>query len=165
MVVTYSRKITIHKVLEQLKTDYPNLNFSPNRTFYWSPKHHIIYYAEDQLDNNTATWSLLHELSHAVLGHTFFESDFELLLMEVAAWQKAQEIAKTYNVTIDPDHIEDCVDTYRDWLYQRSTCPNCTNCSLQKNRREYHCHNCNSTWMVSASRLCRPYRRTQKALA
>lgn len=149
----------MHKLLDNLKSDYPNLVFAPSKSFYWSPRQKVIHYAEDQLDNKIAGWSLLHELSHAILGHKSFNSDFELLIMEVSAWDKAETLSVRYNQIIDTNHIQDCIDTYRDWLYQRSTCPNCTNCSLQIDNHTYHCHNCGTKWQVSSSRLCRPYRR------
>lgn len=154
----------MHKLLNSLKTDYPNLVFMPSKTFYWSPRQKVIHYAEDQLGNEVAGWSLLHELSHAILEHQSFNSDFELLLLEVAAWEKAEALSVKYGQKIDPDHIQDCIDTYRDWLYQRSTCPNCTSCSLQTDVHTYQCHNCKTNWQVSSSRLCRPYRRKTNAV-
>ena len=144
-----------------LQNDFPNLDFVASNRFYWSPRQNTIHYVEDQ-DGTAAHWSLLHELSHASLGHQSFKSDFELLLMEVAAWEKAEQLAKKYDITIDPEHIQDCLDTYRDWLYQRSTCPGCTSCSLQTDHHTYRCHNCSTIWHVSTSRLCRPYRLLKK---
>jgi hypothetical protein len=104
------------------------------------------------------TWSLLHETGHGLLVHADYQSDLELLHMEVAAWEKAKELGQAFGVQIDPNHIEDCLDTYRDWLHRRSTCPTCGSVSLQHNSTEYHCHNCNAMWQVSSSRFCRPYR-------
>lgn len=149
----------MHKLLQTIQADFPNLNFVAGKRFYWSPKQEAIHYSQDQKDESVAQWSLLHELSHALLEHKTFASDFELLLIEVAAWHKAEELAANYHINIDPEHIQDCLDTYRDWLYQRSTCPSCTSCSLQTDHRTYQCHNCKTVWHVSASRLCRPYRR------
>lgn len=151
----------MQKLLAKLRTDFAELEFRPSKTFYWSPKEQVIHYRENAVDD-ASNWSLLHELSHALLKHKNYTTDFELLQMEVAAWAKAEEIAKHYQQTIDPDHVQDCIDTYRDWLYQRSTCPTCTACSLQSDHRTYNCLNCGTTWHVSASRLCRPYRRKQK---
>jgi hypothetical protein len=109
-----------------------------------------------------AAWSLLHEVGHALLDHQSYDSDLELVEMESLAWQKAKEVGVAYGHTIDEDHIQDCIDTYRDWLHQRSACPNCDNRSLQQDARHYKCFNCGQTWAVSASRFCRPYRLTKQ---
>ncbi len=148
-------------LLTKISIDFPNLRLAEGPTFYWSPKDRIVYY-RNQADER-AQWSLLHEVSHSLLGHTTFNSDFELLLMEVAAWDHAAKVlAPQYAIAIDDDHIQDCLDTYRDWLYQRSTCPACTNNSFQNDEYTYTCFNCDTTWRVSASRHCRPYRKIQK---
>lgn len=152
----------MQKLLTRLALDYPELTFLAGKTFYWSPKDQIIHYRDEVEDNQIGAWSLLHELSHALLGHQIYTSDFELVQMEAAAWAHAEKLAPAYGEEIDADHIQDCIDTYRDWLYQRSTCPACTSCSLQADHRTYNCINCGTTWHVSASRLCRPYRRKQK---
>lgn len=151
------------KLLKKLRIAYPKLNFVPGSRFTWSPKTNQIIYKKDTVaTDNVAVWSLLHEVGHALLGHNTYKSDFELLALEVAAWHKAEQLATDYSHTIDEEHIQDCLDTYRDWLYQRSTCPTCTSCSLQIDDKTYCCFNCGGTWRVSASRHCRPYRRKQK---
>lgn len=149
-------------LLKNIKKDFPKILFKPGNTFLWSPRQKIITYKSTSTNNPAAIWSLLHELGHATLNHSSFASDFDLLLMESAAWDKAQELAKKYRLSIESNHIQDCLDTYRDWLYQRSTCPGCTSCSLQTDSRTYECFNCGTTWHVSQSRMCRPYRRLQK---
>lgn len=147
-------------LLTNLKRAYPKLRFEPGPAFSWSPKNNSVVYRETAEDEQVASWSLLHEVSHALLEHQSYESDFELLQMEVEAWARAEELAKTQSIVIDSEHIQDCLDTYRDWLYQRSTCPVCTSCSLQTDSRTYRCFNCAAVWHVSKSRMCRPYRRT-----
>ena len=155
----------MEKILSKLKKRFPALSFRAGGRFTWSPKTKQIIYKEDSLSTDRiAVWSLLHEVGHALLGHSTYNSDFELLSLETAAWQKAKELAPAYNQEIDEDHIQDCLDTYRDWLYQRSTCPTCTSCSLQIDSKTYCCFNCGGSWQVSSSRLCRPYRRKQKEI-
>lgn len=147
-------------LLDRLKKDYPGLAFEPGVTFYWSPHDKKVYYREENQDaGEIAVWSLLHEVGHALLGHNTYQSDFQLLAMEIEAWEKARELAAKHDHEIDANHIQDCLDTYRDWLYQRSTCPTCTSCNLQTDSKTYNCFNCGTTWHVSSSRLCRPYRR------
>lgn len=149
----------MNTLLSKVVSDFPELSFKEARSFYWSPRNKVVHYDANSLENPKALWSLLHELAHGLLEHQDFESDFDLLLKEVAAWEKAEMLAQSYSVQIDPEHIQDCLDTYRDWLYQRSTCPKCLNTSLQTDSNTYDCFNCRTVWRVSSSRLCRPYRR------
>lgn len=146
-------------LIDNLRAQFPTLQFKSGATFSWSPKTSEVIYKETAVDDKVANWSLLHEAGHALLDHNSYDTDFQLLLMEVSAWSKAKELAKIFKLRIDDDHIEDCLDTYRDWLYQRSTCPSCTSCSLQTDSKTYSCFNCGTTWQVSRSRMCRPYRR------
>lgn len=143
-------------LLKALRQDFPNLTFKTSDDFYWSPKEQSVYYAHTKRQSDI--WSLLHEASHGILGHQTFVTDFELLQLELAAWEKAKELAIKYNITINPDHVEDCLDTYRDWLHKRSLCPSCSVKSLQEGASTYRCLNCSTAWRVSANRHCRPYR-------
>lgn len=149
-------------LLATLKKDNPDLSFVAGSEFYWSPKNHEVIY-DQSATTQSASWSLLHEVGHALLGHTTYQTDIELLQMEAAAWQKATQMGKKYGYEIDQDHIEDCLDTYRDWLHQRSACPTCNNRSLQQSDGHYKCFNCGTDWAVSQSRFCRPYRMVKKA--
>lgn len=162
MVVTNSQKMLMKKLLERLRHDYPEITFKGGRQFYWSPKNREVIYNESSQNKVTEQWSLLHELGHALLEHQNYESDLELVEMESQAWQKAQGISKIYGISIDDDHIQDCLDTYRDWLHQRSACPKCNSRSFQQSPNEYRCFNCGTEWLVSTSRFCRPYRMTKK---
>lgn len=145
-------------LIELLQATYPEITFSIGQTFYWSPGDQTVFYRVDAYQLVTP-WPLLHEVGHALLSHARYSSDFELLKLEADAWQKAQAIAPDFGHTIHPDHIQDSLDTYRDWLYQRSTCPVCGTTSLQLNQLLYECFNCRTQWSVTASRFCRPYRR------
>lgn len=151
------------QLLARLKADYPDITFKEGESFYWSPKDRSVTYALISTQPKLAGWSLLHEVSHGILGHTDYKSDFELVQLEVAAWQHARKLASKYKVRIDPEHIQDCLDTYRDWLHRRSTCPECGTVSIQADSRSYRCLNCSSVWHVSNSRFCRPYRRLSTA--
>lgn len=155
----------MNQLLIKLRADFPTLSFRPGETFTWSPKDRAVVYVEEPVQAAHPTWSLLHEVGHALLEHQTYATDFELLRLEAAAWEKANVLAVKYGVQIDPDHIQDCLDTYRDWLHQRSTCPNCLTTSLQRSTTIYCCYNCDAEWRVSRSRLCRPYRRLQMQTA
>jgi hypothetical protein len=151
----------MQKLISKLKSDFPALNFKAGEQFCWSPETNEIIY-NSKVTGKHATWSLLHETGHALLKHTTYKADFELLRLEIAAWEKARKLASKINVEIDEEHIQDCLDTYRDWLYKRSICPNCTAKCLQQNDFiHYRCFNCHTIWRVSASRFCRAYRSTK----
>ena len=148
------------KLLNQLQKLTPDITYRRGDSYFWSPKHRVITY-KDEEDLLGADWALLHETAHALLDHQDYSSDLELLLLEVAAWHKAKALGRELGIEIDEEHIQDCLDTYRDWLHQRSTCPRCGIVSIQISAREYRCHNCQAQWLVSASRFCRPYRLTK----
>ncbi len=149
---------TRSNLLEELAIKNPTLNFTEGKDFYWSPKDQTVHYNKDKLVSTEGSWSLIHELAHGLLGHSTYKTDYELLSYEVEAWQKAVKIAEEHGVTIDVNHIEECLDSYRDWLYARSTCPTCKLNSLQISPDAYKCMNCLCKWTVSPSRFCRPYR-------
>ncbi len=145
-------------VLTALKAQLPDITFRPGNEFLWSPSQHLICYRVNNTTESDGIWALLHEASHGILGHTTYASDFELLTLEVAAWHHAQELGKSLGIAIDEEHIQDCLDTYRDWLHRRSTCPTCSTVAIQQSPTEYSCHNCLTRWSVTESRFCRPYR-------
>jgi hypothetical protein len=149
------------RLLSTLAADYPGIQFVKGRECRWSPESQTITYSED--DSNENTWGILHELGHALLGHATYKTDFELLQKEMLAWEKAREIAIRYTITLSEDHIQDCLDSYRDWINKRSTCPKCNVKTISSANNTYQCFNCQTIWEVSAARHHRPYRRqTQK---
>ncbi|MBA3758416.1 hypothetical protein H0X10_02180 [Candidatus Saccharibacteria bacterium] len=141
----------------QLNELLPDVSIVAGDSLCWSPSaKSITYRTGDTSDENI--WGLLHEAGHARLQHTSFRSDMELLELEVAAWDEAVKIGAKIGYKIDSEHIQDCLDTYRDWLHQRSMCPRCGIVTFQTTESQYNCYNCHKSWTVSASRLCRPYR-------
>ncbi len=149
----------MQSLLKQLRVDVADVEYKPGEAFCWSPEQKIITYRETEEPTELDEWALLHEAGHAILGHKTFTTDLHLLLLEVEAWDKAVEIGEKYGVKIDLEHVQDCLDTYRDWLHQRSLCPTCTTTSLQISVGTYRCHNCTAEWQVTTSRFCRAYRR------
>jgi hypothetical protein len=151
----------IQHAIFELSATYPGLKFVQAKSFYWSPETSEIFYCAEN-DGLKSLWSLLHETGHALLKHKNYKADYELLSLELAAWEKAKELATDMKIKISQDHIEDCMDTYRDWLYKRSICPACeTKCLQQDDRQYYRCFNCHTNWRVSTSRFCRAYRSTK----
>jgi hypothetical protein len=143
-------------LVHKLQLDHPALVFKVGEAHCWSPQRGEILYEAADTEANIA--GVLHELGHARLGHQRFASDIELLQKEVDAWQEALRLAERYGLAISEEHIQDCLDTYRDWLYRRSRCPGCESTGVQQTVRRYLCVNCSNTWEVSSSRLRRPYR-------
>lgn len=153
-------------LVAKLSASHPHLKFMAGESFYWSPETNEVFYDQNRADDTTGSWSLLHETSHALLRHSSYDADIELLHLEVAAWAHAAAIASQYGVAIDDDYIQDCLDTYRDWLYRRSLCPGCgTQCLQMDTSSHYRCYNCHTRWHVSPSRFCRAYRRAEHKAA
>jgi len=147
--------------IDRLKLDYPIFSFKAGRQEHWSPKTNSITYNLNQ-PYRRLYYGLLHELAHALLEHSNYNSDFELLKLERDAWELAVNLGKKYGVKISQDHIQNCLDTYRDWLYRRSACPTCGTHVLQRDSQYYQCFNCQSVWKVSSGRFVRPYRKMLK---
>lgn len=162
MVVTTLSNRQTKNFIEKLAKDYPQFKFVHGTEEQWSPKTMTISYNPDQ-PALKIRYGTLHELAHALLGHTDYQSDFELLKLEAKAWELASSIGKKYGVQIDQDHIQNCLDTYRDWLHRRSKCPTCGMHVLQDSSASYRCHNCGEKWNVSSGRFVRSYRRRDKS--
>jgi hypothetical protein len=147
----------INKLAAKLGVIFPQFKFVAATQACWSPETQQVHY-DAKSSEQTSIWSLLHELGHAVLGHESYSTDIDLLQKEVAAWSEARVIAKDFSVSIDEEYSENCLETYRNWLYKRSTCPECGAHGIQNESRQYLCLNCKAHWNVSTSRFCRPYR-------
>lgn len=145
-------------LLNKLRQDFPGVQFVESDEPKWSPETKTVYF-DPSLSN--ADWSLLHEAGHMLSNHTSYSTDIELLQMELEAWQKAQELSSKYGASIDKSHIEDCLDSYRDWLYKRSLCPTCAQTGIEKTSGNYSCINCGANWQVTRERFCRVYRKTK----
>ena len=150
---------SIDNLLPHLKADFPNLKFVPGEDFNWSPKNKTITYTTHHNVAEHGVWALLHEVAHATLGHTRYDNDFDLLKLENATWQKARILAKKYQINISPNHIQDCLDTYRDWIHDRSKCPKCNIVCIQRPDSLYQCFNCKTVWKVPKSPLKRSHKR------
>ena len=137
-------------LLLRLKADYPQFLFKPADRFLWSPAEQTVYYTSEP-DSDSF---LLHELSHGLLSHDDYDYDVGLIAMERAAWDRAVLLSKDYHLTIDDDLVQSTLDTYRDWLHARSTCPECQATGLQTKKLNYTCPACRHHWRVNEARLC-----------
>ncbi len=153
--------------LECLKADFPDLRFVQGRKFAFRPPRTIMVEsfgdgsgvmtgeklsrATEEAPSEAAKgrpdigeWKLLllHELGHATLGHRNFKTNVERLKMEVAAWEKAREFTSLYGVEFDDELMESELDSYRDWVHQKSRCPKCGLTRYETPEGGYHCPRC-----------------------
>ncbi|MGH7218228.1 MAG: hypothetical protein ACREGE_02190 [Candidatus Microsaccharimonas sp.] len=142
---------SLFSLIETLKTTYPQFTFSEAERFSWSPSEHTIFYTPKEPN---AVALLLHELSHGLLGHREYRRDVELVAMETAAWEEAEKQAKLLSTMLDDDVAQDHIDTYREWLHARSTCPECKANGYQTGASAYECPACTHTWRVNEARIC-----------
>jgi len=137
-------------LLKSLKNKYPQFSFKKGDDFSWSSSNNTIFY-----DNTADDFSILlvHELSHALLGHELYESDIQLIIIERQAWDYAVKLASSFDIEISDETIQLNLDTYRDWLHKRSTCPACQATGLQS-QNVYKCLACNHQWQANQARKC-----------
>jgi hypothetical protein len=143
--------LSITSLTDKLRRDHPKIAFVEGADFHWSPINRTVTYIPDAEDE---TALLLHELSHALLGHQDYKKDISLLEMERDAWQYAKDtLGPSYDQVISEDTIENALDSYRDWLHARSTCPACQATGIQT-KDEYKCLACRGKWRVNEARIC-----------
>lgn len=142
---------SMSSLIHRLKTDFPALVFLETEHFSWSPRTQTVSYTTHQSD---ARQQVLHEVAHGILDHRAFHHDVELLAMETEAWNRAESLAKQYDVDLDQAMVQDYLDTYRDWLHTRSTCPACTATGYQTAASTYECAACGHRWRVNDARIC-----------
>ena len=127
------------KFFEVLAQDFAEFRFVRGRKFAFRPPRTIV------VGPSEPSWQLLvlHEIGHAVLEHENFDVDIKRLKMEVEAWEKAQELAVVYGVEWDEAVVQGELDTYRDWLHQKSRCPKCGLTRFETPDGQYYCPRCN----------------------
>ncbi len=139
---------------------FPEISFVHGDDFRWMPDENTIEYSPR---DPHAVEHLLHEVAHAKLGHISYDRDIELIALEREAWRYAKiELAPLFHASIDADLIEDDLDTYRDWLHARSTCPQCQATGIQTSMQLYTCIACHAKWRVNAAMRCGLRRYIQK---
>jgi hypothetical protein len=143
---------SIASLVKTLQCDFPQFAFEISDDFRWTPSLQTIYYTPIRSD---ASQQILHELGHALLGHIDYEKDITLLKIERDAWDYAKDtLAARYRVSLSNDQVQDALDSYRDWLHARSTCPACTAIGMQIKKQTYRCLACTHQWRVNEARIC-----------
>ena len=140
---------SISSLVKRLQVDFSDYSFVAGERFAWNPVENTVYYQKDGEVSR-----LLHELGHATLHHQSYRRDVELVRMEADAWHTAHELAANYAVPLPDEHVEAHMDTYREWLHARSTCPKCETTGLQITEDRYQCPECFATWRVNEARTC-----------
>jgi len=138
-----------NSLLQKLKSEHSDVSFESSDDFRWSSSLSTVYYKPGK-----DVITLLHETAHAVLSHTSYEHDIGLIHLEREAWNKTLELGKQYGVAVDPEIVENALDTYRDWLHARSLCPLCKQNGVQTGENTYTCVICNQKWTVNDARSC-----------
>lgn len=128
-----------------------DLTLKEGEIFGWDHTACAITYAPAATNANAY---LLHEFGHALLNHASYKHDVDLIKMERAAWDEACHLGRAMGVTIHDNLVEDSIDTYRDWLHNRSLCPNCSATGVQATPDSYQCVACHTTWRVNEARTC-----------
>lgn len=137
----------------KLQLDFPDIRFESSDDFYWSPSTSTIH--APVITDKKDTLTLLHEVAHALLGHHHFKRDIDLIRIEREAWDYVRDtLAPRYAIPAREDDIEDMLDTYREWLHARSTCPQCSLTGIQTDTSLYRCLGCGSDWRVNDARRC-----------
>lgn len=124
--------------LEKIAANHSDFRFVVGRKYTFRPPRTIV------IGPLEPSWRLLliHEVGHALCGHRSFRTDVERLKIEVQAWEKARELAQKYDIEYDEDLVQGELDTYRDWLHQKSRCPKCGLTRFQTPDSQYHCPLC-----------------------
>ncbi len=149
---------TITRDYLQIIKDFGDYTFVDSSEFYWSAIDKTIHFDSRRMDSAEGLYKLVHEIGHAESQHKNFTSGIRLLSLETEAWDKAKEIASTFDISIPEDFIEHSLDSYRDWLHKRSTCPQCKSIGVESGENEYRCFNCSQKWLVSGDQRSRCYR-------
>jgi hypothetical protein len=145
------QKITsLLKNLEN-SAQFAGISFSKGDDFKWDYPSKTVFYTVADSD---ASSYLLHEAGHAILGHQIYHDDIALIAMERAAWDEAVTLGEQYDTIISEDVVEDALNSYRDWLHARSTCPNCGSIGIQTSEGTYSCLACRTKWTVNEARSC-----------
>lgn len=131
-------------LVERLSKDFPKLRFRQGRKFAFRPPRTIFFEPATEAEAEYKIYSmrLLHEVGHAISGHRDYTQDLKRVKMECEAWQRARELSEKYGVEYDEEIAEGELESYREWLHQKSKCPKCGLTRYQAGNGEYHCPFC-----------------------
>lgn len=128
--------------LNKIITAFPEFIYKPGKKFIFRPKK-TIYYEEK---SSNFPLLLLHETAHALLKHYSFATSLERLTLERDAWKKTHALCKKFAQPFDADFAEKNLDTYRDWLHQKTLCKVCGLTCLELNSESLFCPFCQKVY-------------------
>lgn len=141
----------LHQLVTRLRADFPQFVFQVGDQFKFQPIEQTITY---QPQAEQAELLLLHELAHALLQHANYRFDIELVKMEADAWEYTKnKLLPSYDIATDPELIDDTLESYREWLYQRSCCPQCGSVGSQAADLSYKCLECPTKWQPNDAKF------------
>lgn len=145
----------IDSIAKQIFNDFDDIKFCIGNDFHWSPTDGQVHHPNIIQLNDV--FQLLHEIGHARLGHSQYPTDITLLEMERQAWEEACSYASNYDIPLDMNGplVQSSLDSYRQWLHSRSTCPNCEAVGVEQRPNDYLCILCHQHWKVNEARTCR----------
>ena len=124
--------------LATLQSVYPELIFKPGRKFLFRPPRTINYLQ----DNENFRLLLLHELAHALLGHSSYQTSLQRLKLERDAWARTRQLCAKHHVPFSESLAEAELNTYRDWHHQKTLCKTCGVSCLELNAKSLYCPFC-----------------------
>ncbi len=148
-IVTSKLNKQIKEFLLELSAEYQGFSFILSNRFKYKPKKSI--YIDENCSLTMPYFALLtlHELGHALCKHGDYNTSVERLRIESEAWECAREVIlthqnwkKQYRITYDEEFVEKMLDSYRDWLHQKTLCKDCGLTRYQTKDGNYHCPNC-----------------------
>ena len=166
-----SYKMNSNEIIRTAKTEYSYLisriidvykstfKFQLSDSYRWDPFTKTINYVSTPGNINKGISTFLHEIGHGLLDHQIFEYDIDLIKIEMEAWLLASELAAEHGAIFDEDCAQDCIESYRVWISERSKCLECEQVALEQAPQEYSCFNCSTSWKVSKQQLCQIQRR------
>jgi hypothetical protein len=147
------------QLINLLKNDFQDIKFKESGDFCWDPNSRTVFYNSAKTCPHSALL-LLHELAHAVLGHQNHSLDVELIRLEADAWNHVKTIlSPKYSVDFDENLVNNHMDSYRNWLFRRSVCPECSCHGWQLDNNRYRCPQCLSVWLVNSDKFKNTYRK------
>ena len=123
-------------LVARLARDFPEINFVLGERIKFRPPRTVVVEAGGE------PGLLLHEVGHALSGRFGFRTEIERLRIEVEAWERARVLGERYGVDLDEDLVQDELDSYREWLHQKSRCPDCGLTRFQTPDGVWHCPKC-----------------------
>lgn len=152
----------INSVYKRILADFPDITFAEGAAFQWSAAARTI--THPPLTSQQDIAHLLHEIGHARLNHRDYTRDIQLIRMEREAWEYAIKVlAPRYHPSLTPEDtiVQSSLDTYRQWLHDRSICLRCDAVGLEQDAGTYLCISCHQHWRPNEARTCNLRRYTQ----